>query len=142
VKTILTACRVRDINHSAAFYVGIGYQEIGRAEFEGGTIRMWLNLPGDGEVVPLELVYEPEVGPLEIGNGFSHLAIQVDDLAAFLSNLSANGIEYDGPHLHGEEHDTKTAFVHDPDGYRIEIVQWPPGHPAEMTRADFTTEPA
>ena len=137
MKTILTAYRVRDINRSADFYAKIGYEEIGRVEFEDGTIRMMLNLPGDGDAVRLELVYEPQFLPLEIGNGFSHLAIQVDDIAAFLADLTGKGIAFDGPHFPGGEDGPRTAFVHDPDGYRIEFVQWPPGHPAEMTRADF-----
>lgn len=137
MKTILTAYRVRDIDRSAGFYATVGYQEVGRAEFEGGTVRAFLSLPGDGDAVPLELVYEPAVGPLEIGNGFSHLAIQVDDLDALLTHLSAQGIAVDGPHFPGGEDGPKTAFLHDPDGYRIEIVQWPPGHPADMSRADF-----
>ena len=137
MKTILTAYRVRDIERSAGFYKKVGYEEVGRAEFEDGTIRAFFSLPGDGDAVPLELVYEPDVGPLNIGNGFSHLAIQVDDLDALLAHLAAQGIALDGPHLPGGEDGPKTAFVYDPDGYRIEIVQWPAGHPAHMSRADF-----
>jgi len=137
MKTILTAYRVRDLGRSANFYFKVGFQEIGRVEFEEGSTLLMLNLPGDGEVVTLELAHDPRIDRIEIGNGFSHLAVQVDDLAALLAYLVTRGIEVDGPHFPGGEDGPKTAFVHDPDGYRLEFVQWPPGHPAEMTRADF-----
>ena len=137
MKTILTAYRVRDLGRSANFYFKVGFQEIGRVEFEDGSTLLMLNLPGDGEVVTLELAYDPRIDRIEIGNGFSHLAVQVDDLAATLADLTRKGIEVDGPHRPGGESGPRTAFVHDPDGYRIELVQWPPGHPYGLTRADF-----
>jgi lactoylglutathione lyase len=137
MKTLHPAYRVRDVACSAAFYAKIGYREIGRVELADGSVLLMLNLPGDGEVVTLELVSDPRIDPLAIGNGFSHLAVQVDDLAATLADLTRKGIEVDGPHRPGGASGPRTAFVHDPDGYRIELVQWPPGHPDGLTRADF-----
>ena len=137
MKTLHFAFRVRDIARSAGFYAKIGYREIGRVELGGGSVLVMLNLPGDGEIVTLELAHDPGSDPLEIGNGFSHFAVQVDDLDAFLADLRAKEIEFEGPNYPGGEAGPKTAFVLDPDGYRIELVQWPPGHPADMTSADF-----
>ena len=137
MKTLHPAYRVRDLVRSADFYEKVGYREIGRVVLADGSVLLMLNLPGDGEVVTLELVYDPRIDPLEIGNGFSHLAVQVDDLAATLADLTRKGIAVDGPHHPGGESGPRTAIVHDPDGYRIELVQWPAGHPDTMTRADF-----
>lgn len=137
MKTLHPAYRVADLKRSAAFYANVGFQEIGRVEIGDGAVLLMLNLPGDGEEVSLELVADPRLDPLEIGDGFSHLAVQVDDLAATLADLTAQGIEVDGPHRPGGEEGPITAFIRDPDGYRIELVQWPPGHPDSLTRADF-----
>jgi lactoylglutathione lyase len=137
VKTLLTAYRVADLDRSFDFYTKVGFREIGRAEFEGGTTRLMLNLPADGEFVTLELVHDPGAGPLEIGNGFGHIAVQVDDLAATLADLAAKGLAPGQLELPAGEHGPKTSMLLDPDGYRIELVEWPPGHPDGITRADF-----
>jgi lactoylglutathione lyase len=137
MKTLHTAYRVHDLARSADFYERVGFQEIGRVALEDGSILLMLNLPGDGEVVTLELVFDPRIDAIEIGNGFSHIAVQVADLDATLANLAAKGIDADGPHRPGGEAGPATAFILDPDGYRFEFVQWPPGHPDDMTRADF-----
>ena len=141
MKTLHIAYRVQDLERAFAFYGKIGYREIGRVKFDDGSVLLMLNVPGDGEVVTLELVHDPGIERIDVGNGFSHLVVQVDDLEATLRDLRANGIDVDGPHRPGGEDGPGTAFLHDPDGYRIELVQWPPGHPAEMTRADFTRDP-
>jgi lactoylglutathione lyase len=73
----------------------------------------------------------------DVGNGFSHLAVQVDDLAATLSSPAKRGVAFSEPELPAGDGGLKTSFLRDPDGYRIELVQWPPGHPDAMTRADF-----
>lgn len=56
-------------------------------------------------------------------------------MPAAVSDLAARGITAEPPTDHGEG--MWTAWLTDPDGYRIELVQWPPGHPAGMTAADF-----
>src|SRR5215204_781625 len=93
MKTLHLAYRVRDLARSTDFYEKVGYREIGRVAFADGSVLLMLNLPGDGEVVTLELVYDPRLDPLEIGDDFSHLAVQVDDLAATLADLPRKGID-------------------------------------------------
>ncbi len=136
MKTILTAIRVSDLERSRRFYAGVGFLEIGSVD-TGDAFRVMLNLPGDGDEVTLELVSEPSIGRLEVGNGFSHIAVQVDDLDALIASLAKADIEVDEPELPGGPEGPKISFLTDPDGYRIELVQWPPGHKAGMTRADF-----
>src|SRR4051794_15614161 len=123
MKTLHTAYRVQDLERSLNFYEKIGFQEIGRVAIEDGSILVMLNLPGDGDVVMLELCHNDKAPPLEVGTGFSHIAVQVDDLASELSSLAAKGIGFEGPLLPGGEAGPKTAFVLDPDGYRFEVVQ-------------------
>ena len=137
MKTLHTAYRVRDLDRSADFYAKVGFREIGRVALADGSILLMLNLPGDGEVVTLELVYDPRLDALEIGNGLSHIAVQVADLDTYLADLTAKGIDCDAPQHPAGEAGPVTAFLRDPDGYRFEFVQWPPGHPDDMTRADF-----
>ena len=137
MKTLLTAYRVGDLARSVDFYARVGFREIGRATFENGPTRVMLNLPGDGDAATIELVDDRSVGPVEIGNGFSHIAVQVADLAAALADLARAGIASDGIELPGGQEGPAVANLRDPDGYRIELVQWPPGHPGGLTSADF-----
>ena len=137
MKTILTAYRVSDLGRSLEFYAKFGFREIGRVAFEDGSILVMLNLVGDGDVVTLELAYDPKIDSVEVGSGFSHIAVQVDNLESKLADLAQKGVAFGELQRPGGDNGAKTSFVHDPDGYRFELVEWPQGHPAEMTRADF-----
>jgi lactoylglutathione lyase len=135
-KSILTALRVSDLRRSTAFYEALGYQVFGSVQIPNGATLAMMNLPGDGEYVTLELSFEPAAEPLVVGNGFGHLAMEVDDLAATMRELREAGIETGDLELPGGEDGPKACMVFDPDGYCIEIVQWPAGHHG-ITRADF-----
>ena len=137
MKTLHTAYRVLHLDRSLDFYAKVGFGEIGRVSFGDGSILVMLNLPGDGEVVTLELVYDPTLDSIEVGTGFSHIVVQVNDLDAKLVELREKGVTFDEPQYPAGDNGPKTCFVRDPDGYRIELVQWPVGHADGMTRADF-----
>lgn len=137
MKTLHTAYRVQDLARSLAWYGKVGFQEIGRVSFEDGTVLAMLNLPGDGDVVTLELVRDGGRQPFAPGTGFSHIAVQVDDLTATLADLAAQGVAFAEPQRPAGEDGPYTCFLLDPDEYRLELVEWPPGHPDDMTRADF-----
>jgi len=89
------------------------------------------------DVVTLELVHRPADGPVEVGTGFSHLVVQVDDLAATIAALAEAGLAPTPAESPGGPDGPRTSWLTDPDGYRIELVQWPPGHPSGITAADF-----
>jgi lactoylglutathione lyase len=137
VKTLHTAYRVSDLTGSVDFYRKVGFTEIGRIGFEDGTILVMLNLPDDGDVVTLELVYDPKVNPVAVGTGFSHIVVQVDSLESTLADFAQKGVAFDAPQRPAGDDGPKTSFLRDPDGYQIELVEWPPGHPDGITRADF-----
>ncbi|MFZ3598768.1 dihydrofolate reductase family protein [Streptomyces sp. BH104] len=79
--------------------------------------------------------------PVLLGAGrrlFDHLAIQVDPLAATLDRLTDAGLE-PGPVEHpGGPEGPRTAWLTDPDGYRIELVEWPPESPDGITAETFS----
>lgn len=136
VKTLHTAYRVTDPDVSLDFYSALGYQKVGRISAGDGATLTVLKFPGE-EVVTLELVHRPVDGPVQIGTGFSHLVVQVDELAAAISTLSQRGLK-PGPEQRPAGPDgPRTSWLTDPDGYRIELVQWPPGHPDGITATDF-----
>jgi len=137
MKTLLTAYRVSDLRRSVDFYEKVGFTEIGRVAFEDGSMRVMLNLPGDGDMATLELAYDPKIDSIELGTGFSHIAVQVDNLDSKLADLAEKGVGFDEPQRPAGDNGPKTSFVRDPDGYQIEVVEWPPGHPDGITRADF-----
>ena len=137
MKALFPALRVRDLGRSVAFYETLGYREFGRNDVGGGLILSWLSLDGDGDAVSLELAADPSFPTPEIGTGFSHLAIQVDDLAGFAKAISAQGIAIGEIEYPAGQDGPKTAFIFDPDGYRLELVQWPQGHPPDLIRVDF-----
>jgi lactoylglutathione lyase len=137
MKTLLTGYRVSDLERSQTFYQAVGFRKIGRVPLGDGTTLIMLNLPGDGDFVTLELVYAPTSGALVVGNGFSHIAVQVDDLAATVAELTRKGITCGPIDYPGGADGLLVSNLHDPDGYKIELVQWPPGHADGMTSADF-----
>ncbi|MEV3925451.1 VOC family protein [Actinomadura coerulea] len=125
--------RVTDLGRSLAFYTALGYIEIGSVpETEFGSLTM-LRLPDD-PFVSLELVHDP-ARPVEDTSAVNHLVVQVDDLDAAIADLAVKGVVAEPPADQGSG--LRTSWLNDPDGYRIELVQWPPGHPAGMTEADF-----
>ncbi|WP_329475694.1 VOC family protein [Kribbella sp. NBC_01484] len=127
MKTILFAFRVSDLERSLAFYRAVGYTELGTVPFDDGSSLVWLKLP-DEHAVSLELVHRPADGSIETG-GFEHFAIEVDSLSATIDHLTAAGLEPAPPELPGGPEGPKTSWLTDPDGYRIELVEWPPGGP-------------
>jgi lactoylglutathione lyase len=136
MRTLHVGLRVNDLKRSLAFYAAIGYEIVGSVpETPIGQLTM-LKLPGD-EFVTVELVHDGK--PVERGNDVSHLVVKVESMAETLDVLADHGIEPVEP---GQESDDglKTTFIADPDGRRIELVQWPAGHADGMTAADWPGE--
>lgn len=136
MRTLHLGLRVTDIERSTAFYTALGYEVLGRVPgTDLGSLTM-LKLPGD-EFVSLELVHDPSSGQVGPG-GFSHLVVHVDLMHATIEHLADQGVEVQEPSSPDGSNDFWTAWVTDPDGYRIELVQWHEGHPAGMTESDLT----
>lgn len=136
MKTLHTALRVTNLPASVRFYTTLGYSEVGRVDSGDGETLTLLRFPAE-EVATLELVHRAAENPVEIGTGFHHLVVQVDDLGATVDVLSRAGMETGPMERPGGPDGPRTSWLTDPDGYRIELVQWPPGHPSGITAADF-----
>ena len=82
-----------------------------------------MGLPGDGDTLELT-VNDGRTEPYDLGEGYNHMALIVEDLDALLAKLSAEGIEPEKPPYSpgGRPEIGRICFVADPDGYRIELI--------------------
>jgi len=136
MRTLHFGLRVTDLDRSLAFYTAVGYEVVGSVpETSLGHLTM-LRLPGD-EFVTIELVHSPARDEVNSGTGLSHFVIKVESLDATLSELAARGIGAEAPVSPDGSDDFRTTWVTDPDGNRIELVQWPAGHADGITAADW-----
>jgi lactoylglutathione lyase len=136
MRTLHFGLRVADLDRSLAFYAAVGYGIVGRVpDTPLGTLTM-LKLPGD-EFVTIELVHDATRDAADVGAGPSHFVIQVESMDATIAELSAHGIDADVPTSPDGSDDFRTTWIVDPDGNRIELVQWPAGHADGITAADW-----
>ena len=136
VKTLHTAYHVTDLATSLHFYATLGYEKVGRIDIGGGASLTVLKFPGE-DVVTLELVHQPADVSVDLGTGFSHIVVQVENLASTIQSLSQSGLRPGPMQRPGGAHGPQTSWLNDPDGYRVELVEWPAGHPDGITEADF-----
>jgi lactoylglutathione lyase len=87
------------------------------------AINVFMGLPGDG--ARLELTYNHGVDSYDLGTGYNHIAVTVDDLDGTLERLAAQCIEPEKPPYRVREGGSRLCFVRDPDGYRIELIERP-----------------
>jgi lactoylglutathione lyase len=118
---IHTCYRIGDIDRSVAFYKKLGFEEIRRMPIRDEAINVFMGLPGDG--ARLELTYNHGVDSYELGTGYNHIAVTVDDMDGALTRLSEVGIEPEKPPYTVREGGSRLCFVRDPDGYRIELIE-------------------
>jgi len=123
---IHTCYRILEIERSVAFYEKLGFEELRRMPIGDEATNVFMGLPGDGP--RLELTYNHGVTePYEIGTGYGHIALTVDDLDATLERLAEAGIEPERPPYKVREGGSRLCFVRDPDDYRIELLERPKG---------------
>ncbi|MBV9819522.1 MAG: VOC family protein [Solirubrobacterales bacterium] len=116
-----TCIRVRDIDRSVDFYGKLGFEHRGRLNFDS-AYNVYLGLPGGGDVLELTVNVDRDE-PYDLGEGYNHMALVVDDLDALLSSLAQDGIEPEKPpYPPGGREEYRICFVADPDGYRIELI--------------------
>jgi lactoylglutathione lyase len=121
-KFVHTCVRVRDIDASLRFYTALGFEQRGRLEFDT-AYNVYLGLPGDEDRLELTVNVGREE-PYDLGDGYNHIAMTVDDLDAVLDRLAAIGVRPEKPPYHpgGREDLPRIAFVADPDRYRVELI--------------------
>jgi lactoylglutathione lyase len=119
---IHTCIRVRDPEASERFYEALGFERRGRLNFET-AYNLYMGLPGDGDVLELTVNHDND-GPYDLGTGYNHMALTVDDIDDVLATLEPLGVQPEKPpYRPGGRGDLPLiAFVADPDGYRIELI--------------------
>ena len=95
MRYVHTCIRVRDPEASEGFYGLLGFERRGRLNFET-AYNLYLGLPGDGDTLELT-VNRARDEPYELGDGYNHMAVVVDDLDALLGKLAAEGIDPERP---------------------------------------------
>jgi lactoylglutathione lyase len=119
---IHTCYRILDIDRSVAFYEKLGFEEMARLPIRDEAVNVFMGLPGDG--ARLELTWNKGVDePYEIGTGYGHIALTVDDLDATLGGLAEQGIEPEKPPYTVRDGGSRICFVRDPDDYRVELIE-------------------
>ena len=120
---IHTCYRIGDIDRSVAFYEALGFEEIRRVPIRDEAINVFMGLPGDGP--RLELTYNFGVDSYDLGTGYNHIAVTVEDLDGTLAQLAEKGIEPEKPPYRpgGRTEGPRICFVRDPDGYRVELIE-------------------
>jgi len=123
-----TMLRVRDLERSLAFYVGhLGMRVLRRQDFSEG--RFTLAFVGYGEedvTAVIELTHNWNPQAYELGTAYGHIAIGVANVVTTTQSLAQAGVRVVRPAgpLKGDERQL-IAFVEDPDGYKIELIQRP-----------------
>jgi lactoylglutathione lyase len=124
MQLIHTCYRIGDIDRSVAFYETLGFEEVGRMPIREEAINVFMGLPGDG--ARLELTYNFGVESYEMGTGYNHIAVTIEDMDGTLERLARSGIEPEKPPYTVRDGGSRLCFVRDPDGYRIELIESDP----------------
>jgi lactoylglutathione lyase len=122
-----TMLRVTDPEQSRAFYEALGMEFrrespiVRNGELE--ATLYFLGFPGQDE--ELELTFNHDGSTYDLGTGYGHVAIGVDDLDGTLASLAEQGIQPEKPPYQVREGGSWLCFVRDPDGYRLELIEKP-----------------
>src|SRR5438445_8172212 len=119
-----TMVRITDPERSRAFYEALGFRfERDMDIVRNGELEATNYFFGVGEQESvLELTFNHDGRTYELGTGYGHIAVGVDDLDGTLARLAEQGIEPERPPYQVREGGSWLCFVRDPDDYRIEII--------------------
>ncbi|HMS73076.1 MAG TPA: VOC family protein [Baekduia sp.] len=117
---IHTCYRITDVEKSVSFYEKLGFERRRSMTLPDGATNTFMGMPGDGD--QLELTYNPGVESYDIGTGYGHIALAVEDLDGVLAGLAEQGIEPERPPYTVSDGGSRLCFVRDPDDYRIELI--------------------
>jgi lactoylglutathione lyase len=122
VELIHTCYRITDPERSVAFYEALGLEKRRELPIREEAMNYFLGVPGQ-DSPELELTHNFGVDSYELGTGYGHVALTVEDLDGTLERLAAQGIEPEREPYTVREGGSRLCFVRDPDGYRIELIE-------------------
>jgi lactoylglutathione lyase len=125
MRILHTMIRVGDLDRSIAFYTEVlGMKLLRRRDYPEGKFTLaFVGFGEESEGAVIELTHNWDTKSYDIGNGFGHVALAVDNAAQACADVKARGGKVTreaGPMKHGT---TVIAFVEDPDGYKIELIE-------------------
>lgn len=125
MRILHTMLRVGDLDRSIAFYTEVlGMRELRRQDYPDGRFTLaFVGYEDEANGAVIELTHNWDTSQYELGNGFGHIALAVEDARAACEAIRARGgkvVREAGPMKHGS---TVIAFVEDPDGYKIELIE-------------------
>ena len=125
MRLLHTMLRVGDLERSLAFYTKVlGMRLLRRKDYSDGRFTLaFVGYGDESNSTVLELTHNWDTSSYEIGTGYGHIALGVDDIQATCEAMAAKGgrvVRPPGPMKHGT---TVIAFVEDPDGYKVELIQ-------------------
>jgi lactoylglutathione lyase len=124
MKFLHTMIRVNDLDESIKFYCDVlGMKLLRKREYPAGKFTLaFVGYGDESNHTVVELTYNWDTHQYDIGNGFGHLALGVDDIYKTCDELRGRGakvVREPGPMKHGGTH---IAFIEDPNGYKIELI--------------------
>jgi lactoylglutathione lyase len=125
MRILHTMLRVGDLDKSIAFYTDVlGMKLLRKNDYPEGKFTLaFVGYQPESEGAVLELTHNWDTSKYDLGNGYGHIALEVDDAYKACEAVKARGGKVTreaGPMKHGT---TVIAFVEDPDGYKIEFIQ-------------------
>jgi lactoylglutathione lyase len=125
MRILHTMLRVGNLEKSLAFYTDVlGMKELRRKDYPDGRFTLtFVGYQDEASGPVLELTHNWDTEKYDLGSGYGHIAIEVEDARRACEDVKARGgkvVREAGPMKHGS---TVIAFVEDPDGYKIEFIQ-------------------
>jgi len=125
MRMLHTMLRVGDLERSLLFYTEVlGMHLLRRKDYPTGRFTLaFVGYGDESDATVLELTHNWDISSYELGSAYGHIALGVDDIYATCAAIAAKGgrvVREPGPMKHGS---TVIAFVEDPDGYRVELIQ-------------------
>lgn len=125
MRLLHTMLRVGNLDRSIAFYTDVlGMRLLRRSDYPDGKFTLaFVGYQDETEGAVIELTHNWDTESYDLGNGYGHIALEVPDAYAACALIKEKGGKVTreaGPMMHGT---TVIAFVEDPDGYKIELIQ-------------------
>lgn len=125
MRLLHTMLRVGNLDKSLAFYTEVlGMRLLRQKDYPDGRFTLaFVGYQDEDEGAVLELTHNWDTSGYNLGDGYGHIAIEVEDAYAACDRIREKGgnvVREAGPMMHGT---TVIAFIEDPDGYKIELIQ-------------------